>query len=706
MFESIVKIIIAIYVRVSTDDQTERKTIESQIEFANKYCDLHELFIYKIYKDDGITGTLPLHQRPAGSQLIQDAKNGMFNTLLVYKLDRLGRSTRVILNAIHDLEGYGVKLKSMTEPFDTGDASGRFLLTILAGVADLERSNILERMWIGANRAAREGKWLGGIVPYGYIKNTEKMLEINETPLPNLEISEAGVIRLMYKLIVENKMTTIKIAEHLNSLNIPPSYVARSSPETGRRKTNTAGVWLPGRVVNMVRSTTYKGLHQYGKRSKKDREIIERIVPAIVDADTWEEAQKEIDNHGIESLRNAKTIYMLRNMIKCGNCGYNYHGTISKTAAYYTCNGRRSWKPAGQSKCFGKSVNMYWLDDFVWNDCLNYINNPDVALRQMEANGVNINDSTECINQEKALIQKQIKQKEQEKENILDLFRKKLISSADVEKQLEKIKHEKINLIAYTEELDQKLTTNNNVFSVKSAALELLSSLKNKINSTVDHTVEFKRSIIMELIDKIVVFTVFDDNDTEHKFPNAKIQIQYKFSRSFHLQDVKSKGYTTKIVPCTDKDSWNNLGVSIVKRIDYVTLSDEITPPADNSPSRIRWSRLTTKLTQKELGELVGCTSTSIIRIEQKGTNNITMIKKLSKALNQPIWFLGAYDLMPEATLPERITKARLYHGLTIDEALLEMNVSIKSYQHWQVADRHPNADSRKKIDEFLSVLR
>ena len=79
--------------------------------------------------------------------------------LLVYKLDRLGRATRVILNAIYDLEKYGVKLKSMTEPFDTGDASGRFLLTILTGVADLERSNILE------------GIWLGGIVPYEYFKN-------------------------------------------------------------------------------------------------------------------------------------------------------------------------------------------------------------------------------------------------------------------------------------------------------------------------------------------------------------------------------------------------------------------------------------------------------------------------------------------------------------------------------------------------------
>ena len=103
----------------------------------------------------------------------------------------------MISNAIYDLEKYGVKLKSMTEPFDTGNASGRFLLTILAGVADLERSNILERMCLGANQSAREGIWLDSIVPYGYFKNDEKYLEINDHIMPSCGMSEANIIRLM-----------------------------------------------------------------------------------------------------------------------------------------------------------------------------------------------------------------------------------------------------------------------------------------------------------------------------------------------------------------------------------------------------------------------------------------------------------------------------------------------------------------------------
>jgi site-specific DNA recombinase len=107
------------------------------------------------------------------------------------------------LNGVHTLEQYGIKIKSMTEPFDTGDPSGRFLLTILAGVADLERSNILDRLWHGANRAARNGKWLGGICPYGYRVDNEGYLTISDTPLPGFDMSEADVARLVFRLTVE-----------------------------------------------------------------------------------------------------------------------------------------------------------------------------------------------------------------------------------------------------------------------------------------------------------------------------------------------------------------------------------------------------------------------------------------------------------------------------------------------------------------------
>lgn len=152
---------VAIYPRVSSDDQQERETIQSQIEFAIKYCELHGLNIVDWYKDDGVSGTIPLDERPEGKRLLEDAKAGKFKSVLIYNMKRLGRKARVTLDAIYQLEEYGVTIKSMTEPFDTSTPMGRFVITVLAGQAEFDRDTLLETFWHGANRVARQGQWLG-----------------------------------------------------------------------------------------------------------------------------------------------------------------------------------------------------------------------------------------------------------------------------------------------------------------------------------------------------------------------------------------------------------------------------------------------------------------------------------------------------------------------------------------------------------------
>ena len=86
--------IAVLYGRVSSEDQAERGTIQNQIEFSAKYCDLHEITIADKYLDDGVTGTLPLEDREDGLRLIEDAKAGKFNLVLIYRLDRLGRTRK------------------------------------------------------------------------------------------------------------------------------------------------------------------------------------------------------------------------------------------------------------------------------------------------------------------------------------------------------------------------------------------------------------------------------------------------------------------------------------------------------------------------------------------------------------------------------------------------------------------------------------
>src|SRR5581483_6677860 len=116
---------VGIYLRVSTQAQRERQSILTQKEFAERYCGLHEHHIHRSYADDGVSGTVPLARRPEASQALRDARLGKFDQLLVYRLDRLGRDTRIILDAVNDLEKLGIRVKSMTEEFDAAAATGK-----------------------------------------------------------------------------------------------------------------------------------------------------------------------------------------------------------------------------------------------------------------------------------------------------------------------------------------------------------------------------------------------------------------------------------------------------------------------------------------------------------------------------------------------------------------------------------------------------
>ena len=108
-----------------------------------------------------MSGTIPLHERPEGKRLLDDAKAGKFGTVLVYRLDRLGRSLLVIVDAHDRLQAAGVSLRSATEPIDTSNPSGRLIFQMLASFAEYERGTIRERTQAGLHRAFRDGKHTG-----------------------------------------------------------------------------------------------------------------------------------------------------------------------------------------------------------------------------------------------------------------------------------------------------------------------------------------------------------------------------------------------------------------------------------------------------------------------------------------------------------------------------------------------------------------
>ena len=527
----------AIYLRVSTEEQRERQSIATQRDFAERYCALHEIPVAGWYADDGVTGTLPLEQRPEGTRLLEDAKAKKFDTVLIYKLDRLGREPRLILNAVKELEDLGAEAKSMTEPFDTSSPSGRFMLTILSGVAGLERENIIQRSVEGTNRLAREGAWLGGLVPFGYRVEGERRarrLVISEQPLPGTSLSEAHVIRLIYGLAGDEGKSCIAIAEHLNALGVPPAYVRDALGTTrGKRRKATAGIWRSGRVRNLLVSTAYRGMHQYGKRSVKPRELIERSVPAIVDAGQWDRAQQTLRRNWLFSRRSAKRQYLLRGLMKCAHCGLTYIGTGYPTRqggqkVYYVCNGKHQGRAifgTGHPACPSKAIPGD-IEDVVWKDLAGFLRNPGPVLRLLRDRTKDLGRESSKAQDEATALGAALQSKDSERNAVLALFRRGRIDAATLDQQLDEVERERGQLAVLIRELEdrrgQSAAAEARIRSVEDLLIRLSHCLGEPL------TWEVKREVVESLVDSIRVETIPGDGTKE-----ISAVVTYCFSTPF-----------------------------------------------------------------------------------------------------------------------------------------------------------------------------
>lgn len=145
---------VAIYCRVSRIDQHP----ENQLHELRLYAQARGWSIFKEY-EDRMSGAK--ESRPAFNQMLDDARRRRFDMVLCWRLDRFSRSLRNLLFTIDELVGYGVSFSSLNENIDTHSVTGRFTLSILGALAEMERSRISERVKLGLDRAKRDGVKLG-----------------------------------------------------------------------------------------------------------------------------------------------------------------------------------------------------------------------------------------------------------------------------------------------------------------------------------------------------------------------------------------------------------------------------------------------------------------------------------------------------------------------------------------------------------------
>jgi len=146
---------IAVYVRVSTKDQS----VDMQLHDLERYSRERGLDVFKVYEDNGISGTK--ETRPALSELMNDAKKKKFDMVLVWRFDRFARSTKHLVTALHEFRHIGIDFISFQENIDTSSPLGEAIFTIISAMSTLERDIIAERVKGGLRKARAKGKRLG-----------------------------------------------------------------------------------------------------------------------------------------------------------------------------------------------------------------------------------------------------------------------------------------------------------------------------------------------------------------------------------------------------------------------------------------------------------------------------------------------------------------------------------------------------------------
>jgi len=145
---------VAIYCRVSTEDQHP----ENQVISLTKYAQDRGFEIYDTYVDRA-SGSKD--SRPGLNGLMIDARQKKFDAVLVWKLDRLGRSLQHLIQVISEWKNLGIQFICMTEPIDTTSPSGELIFNIFGAIAQFERQLIIERIHLGLDRARKQKKVLG-----------------------------------------------------------------------------------------------------------------------------------------------------------------------------------------------------------------------------------------------------------------------------------------------------------------------------------------------------------------------------------------------------------------------------------------------------------------------------------------------------------------------------------------------------------------
>ena len=334
-----------VYARYSSHRQGEQ-SIEGQLAEAKRYAESHGLTIIHEYCDRAQSGRTD--NREQFQLMLSDASKGVFNHLIVWKTDRIGRNKEEIaLNKYH-LKKNGVKIHYIAEAIpDTPE--GIILEAVIEGMAAYYSEQLSQNVRRGMRASAEKAQFTGGRPPLGYMVDRDKKLTIDPQTAP--------IVKQIYDMYAKGNT----IAEICTVLNKNGQRTVHGKP------------FLQSSLRTVLKNEKYIGTYTY-----KGGVRIEKAVPAIIEPEVFYKVQEMLRyNQRAAAHKNSKVDYLLTEKLFCGKCGKMMVGICGTSSTgirhhYYSCNGQR------KKLCDKKIVRQTWIEDLVLRYVIALIQDEDV----------------------------------------------------------------------------------------------------------------------------------------------------------------------------------------------------------------------------------------------------------------------------------------------------------------------------------------
>ena len=522
--------IAGLYYRLSQEDerQGESVSIDNQRTMLRKYAEERGFEIRDEYIDDGVSGTT--FQRPEVQRLLDDAKTGVINTIIVKDLSRFGRNYIEVGQYVdYVFPAFGIRFIAIQDNIDTEnrDSNAMEMMPVVNIFNEWHAANTSKKIRAVLKANARDGKYHARKAPYGYVKSdTEK-----KTPVIDKEA--AAVVKRIFEMRASG-ISPHKIADKLNEDNIPnPSkYSMDKYGIVGKR--NHFGLWSFVAVNSILKNPTYLGhmvqqrwssiSYKNHKRYKKDESewiVVKNTHESIITQELWDKV-REVEK-SVAQGRKTKRGYThpLSGFLFCADCGgkmkLNYINRNGKIDFNFNCGNHMR---IGKAYCFSHYIPAKTIEEIVLGD-----------IREMSQRIVLDEKAVreEFIRHNAELADKAIKSAKKElqgkRNRIEELSRLMQLAYEDRLKGkmpedicisfIQKYSEEQKRLETEIEELEIKLTETENTMQ---SADEFIRDIKKYLKAP-----ELTREMCYELIDRIIV-----GGHPKHTGEERVIDIVYK----------------------------------------------------------------------------------------------------------------------------------------------------------------------------------